>query len=87
MGLGALHEMGRRRLLPGADVSIIGFDDHAASRVVGLTTMAQPMTGMGRSAVVEVLRRVASPEAVPVDQTVPVSLVVRSSTGPAPNAR
>ncbi len=85
MALGALHELGRRRLQPGVDLSVVGFDDHQAARVVGLTTMAQPMTGMGRSAVVEVLRRVASPDAEPSDQMVAVTLVVRSSTGPAPH--
>lgn len=85
MALGALHELGRRRLRPGADVSVVGFDDHQAAEVVGLTTMAQPMTGMGRSAVVEILRRVTTPDAVPVEQAVDVSLVVRSSTGPAPH--
>jgi LacI family transcriptional regulator len=85
MALGALHELGRRRLQPGVDLSVVGFDDHQAARVVGLTTMAQPMTGMGRSAVVEVLRRVASPDAEPSGQMVAVSLLVRSSTGPAPH--
>ena len=87
MALGALHELGRRRLQPGVDLSVIGFDDHQAARVVGLTTMAQPMTRMGRDAVVEVLRRVASPDAEPSTQAVEVSLVERSSTGPAPRRR
>ena len=86
MGLGVLHELGRRRLQAGVDVSVVGFDDHAAARVVGLTTMAQPMAAMGRRAVREVLRRVATPEVQPVDQAVEVTLVVRSSTGPPPDA-
>lgn len=87
MGLGALYELGRRRLQAGLDVSVVGFDDHAAARVVGLTTLAQPMADLGRRAVREVLRRVATPAAPPVDQLVEVELIVRSSTGPPAEAR
>ena len=86
MGLGVLHEMGRRRLQTGVDVSVVGFDDHAAARVVGLTTMAQPMAAMGRSAVSEVVRRLGGPDTAPVDQLVEATLVVRSSTGPPTGA-
>lgn len=86
MGLGVLHELGRRRLQAGVDVSVIGFDDHAAAQVVGLTTMAQPMADMGRTAVREVLRRAAAPESQTVDREIEATLVVRSSTGPPAGA-
>jgi LacI family transcriptional regulator len=89
-----LTAIGALRMLRGAgrrvpeDVSVVGFDDIAAASWVGpaLTTICQPKGEMGRLAVeylVRVLDSGAS-EAVPEILRLPLSLIVRESTGPAP---
>jgi DNA-binding LacI/PurR family transcriptional regulator len=45
LGLGVLHALAERRLQPGADVGVVGFDDSAAAQVTwpGLTSVRQPL--------------------------------------------
>ena len=50
MAFGALIEMKRRGLEPGTDVSIMGVDDHAFSRVVDLTTISHGVAEHGIAA-------------------------------------
>ena len=70
--------------VPG-DVSVTGFDDSrvAGLAAVDLTTVRQDPGELGRRAVEAALRRVAESEAAPAETVTPVSLVVRSSTGPS----
>lgn len=67
------------------DVSIIGFDDipEAASASPPLTTMAQPLHDLGARALTMLIDLLHGDE-VPSHVELPASIVVRSSTGPAP---
>ena len=43
IALGAWTEITARRLVPGRDVAVVGFDDSSAAAAVGLTSVAQPL--------------------------------------------
>ena len=82
--LHALHEAGRR--VP-EDVSVVGFDGIALAEHLWppLTTVAQDFVQIGRSLVDLLMRQVREGEDLTgVHNTVPTQLVVRQSTGPAP---
>ncbi|HEY7736393.1 MAG TPA: LacI family DNA-binding transcriptional regulator [Candidatus Limnocylindrales bacterium] len=70
------------------DVSVVGFDDVDLAAYVDppLTTIAQSTAEMGRWAFERLARLLATPDGDGGDEVVrlPVRLVVRSSTGPAP---
>jgi DNA-binding LacI/PurR family transcriptional regulator len=87
MAFGALMELGARGLQPGADVSVIGVDDHDVSRVLGLTTIRQDVASQGAAAARSLVAVMASTP-VDVDPIVaPIELVVRSTTGPPRSRR
>jgi DNA-binding LacI/PurR family transcriptional regulator len=81
----ALREAGRR--IP-EDVSVVGFDDiqSAAFQNPGLTTVKQPLRQMGALAAETVLHRINAPaqQPYPKEITVEPELIIRGSTGPAP---
>ncbi len=80
LALGAWDAASERGLVPGRDLSISGFDDLPDSAFLGLTTVSQPIAEKGRLA-----GRLAMDPDYPQRQiTLPIQLVVRSSTGPAP---
>ncbi|MER6347112.1 LacI family DNA-binding transcriptional regulator [Streptomyces sp. NPDC001595] len=81
--LRALHEAGRR--VPD-DVSVVGYDDipEAAHLLPPLTTVRTDFAEIGRRALRLLLDRVDGVDEPRVDPVVPVELVVRRSTGPAP---
>ncbi|WP_227467386.1 LacI family DNA-binding transcriptional regulator [Nocardioides lijunqiniae] len=83
--LRALHEHGRR--VP-EDVSVVGFDDvpEAAYFWPGLTTVSQQFSELGRHAVDLTVRALAGERDAAVALVAP-ELVVRASTGPAPDRR
>ncbi|MFJ2114817.1 MULTISPECIES: LacI family DNA-binding transcriptional regulator [unclassified Streptomyces] len=86
MALGALrafHEAGRP--VPG-EVSVIGYDDipEAAHLLPPLTTVRTDFVDIGRRSVWLLLSRIDGPTGPPVEPVVPVELIVRDSTGPAP---
>ena len=90
-GLAAASELGLD--VPG-QLSVIGFDDHPVAAGLGLTTVRQNVVAKGRAAahlVRQLLARAgeggAGTDADPsrqADVLLPVELVVRQSTGPAP---
>lgn len=63
-------------------VSVCGFDDIPAAAPRGLTTVRQPITERGR----EIGRMLLDPVEPPRQVLMPVELVVRRSSGPAPGA-
>lgn len=80
LALGVWDAARDRGLTPGRDLSIVGFDDIPDAGFLGLTTVRQPIAEKGRLA-----GRLAMDPDYPERQvTLPIELVVRSSTGPAP---
>ncbi|MEU2265580.1 LacI family DNA-binding transcriptional regulator [Streptomyces olindensis] len=82
--LHALHESGRS--VPG-DVSVVGYDDipEAAHFLPPLTTVRTDFAEIGTRSLRLLLDRIDGPGERPrVDTLVPVDLVVRASSGPAP---
>lgn len=78
----ALTDAGKR--VP-HDCSVVGFDDipAAAFQTPRLTTIRQPLKGMGELAATLLLRKIAG-ETVPLQEKLAPVLVARESTGPAP---
>ncbi|MGX1128503.1 DNA-binding LacI/PurR family transcriptional regulator [Streptomyces glaucescens] len=83
--LRALHEAGRR--VPD-DVSVIGYDDipEAAHLLPPLTTVRTDFGEIGRRALRLLLDRIDGVAEPRIEPVVPVDLVVRRSTGPAPRS-
>jgi DNA-binding LacI/PurR family transcriptional regulator len=82
MAFGALRALWEQGLLVPRDVSLVGVDDHEVSKVLGLTTVAQPVAEHGATAARLLLERLADPEAAARDVLVPVELVIRATTAP-----
>jgi DNA-binding LacI/PurR family transcriptional regulator len=81
LALGVWDAATERGLVPGQDLSITGFDDLPDCAFLGITTVSQPIAEKGRLA-----GRLAMDPDYPQRQiTLPIHLVVRSSTGPAPH--
>lgn len=80
MALGVLDAVGDRGLVPGSDISVAGFDDIPDAARGDLTTVRQPILEKGRIAAELLL----DPDRTPRRITLPHELVVRGSTGPAP---
>lgn len=66
------------------DVSIVGYDDLKLSRFLGLTTVSQDGHNAGRLATTRLLERLNGPRQDRVDVQLPLEVVVRGSSGPAP---
>lgn len=95
MGAIALQEfMDLHRLRVPEDVSLVGFDNVSLAGLarISLTTIAQPLEDLARLGVERLVERIERDGRLPAAQqkphvvTVPVSLVVRGSSGPAPTA-
>ena len=80
LALGVLRALEQRRLIPGRDISVTGFDDIPLAEPSGLTTMQQPIRERGR-----LMGRMLLDPSYPETRVVlPTKLVVRASTGPVP---
>jgi LacI family transcriptional regulator len=96
MAIGAMRAVRSRGLRVPEDVSLVGFDDVAFAAYVepALTTLRQETAEMGRWAVATLTARIraergegetdAAAPAATESRVVPVQLVIRASTGPAP---
>jgi DNA-binding LacI/PurR family transcriptional regulator len=84
--VGALRAIRALNLRVPQDVAVVGFDDILLAAYLDppLTTVRQPMYEMGRQAMTMLLDLVGE-EAPPRLVTMPCALVIRSSTGPAPD--
>jgi LacI family transcriptional regulator len=72
------------------DVSVVGFDDiqSAAFQNPSLTTVRQPLYEMGRAAAEILLKRINRPGSELRDtHTLEPELMIRETTGPAPNGK
>jgi DNA-binding LacI/PurR family transcriptional regulator len=81
LALGALQVFANRGLSMPVDVSVCGFDDIPAAKAADLTTVHQPIRDKGQ----HVGRLLIDPEARPRQVLLPISLVTRATTGPAPS--
>ena len=87
MAIGALRAIRRRGRRVPADASVVGFDDVALAAYVDppLTTIAQRTDEMGQQAVARLIGdRRQRPDVLRRPIRLPVDLVVRESSGPAP---
>lgn len=90
MAIGLMKGLQQRGLNVPADVSVIGFDNIFASELVspGLTTVASPLTMLGEAAVRNIVTTLSGEVvATPKPASLPMRLIVRDSTGPAPRHR
>lgn len=80
---GVLHECRRRRLRVGRDLAVVGYDDVEWAGLLDppLTTVAQPLAELGRTAVRLLLDRIADPGRPPVTRRLPTTFMHRSSCG------
>lgn len=69
--------------VPG-DLSVVGFDDVEIASYVGLTTVRQPLFESGRRGGELLLRALAGKPFDAHSEQLPLELVVRGTTGPAP---
>jgi LacI family transcriptional regulator len=85
LALGALRSLRAHGLSCPQDMSVIGFNDmeFAEDFAPPLTTVRVPVVDMGTEAARLLLRNIESGTQEPITLTLPVSLIVRSSTGPA----
>ncbi len=85
--IGAIRALKDAGLSVPGDVSVVGFDDiqSAAYSTPSLTTVRQPLTEMGKRGAQVLLERIANREKqFPAEIVMAPELVVRESTGPAP---
>lgn len=80
--MSAARDAGLR--VPG-DISIIGFDDIELAEIVGLTTVRQPLADSGRLGVQRLLELLSGgDDADDGSEVLPLTIVTRRTTGPAP---
>jgi DNA-binding LacI/PurR family transcriptional regulator len=81
--LDAAAELGLQ--VPG-DLSVVGFDDIEAALTPGLTTVRQPLYESGRRGAEMLMSLIGGSPVGDASQELALELVVRRSTGPAPDA-
>jgi DNA-binding LacI/PurR family transcriptional regulator len=82
--LGVLEAAASLGLRVPDDVSVIGYDDVEAADYVGLTTIHQPLAETGEHAVRRLVALIEGQDRAPLREVLPVSLVVRRTTGARP---
>ncbi|WP_204115773.1 LacI family DNA-binding transcriptional regulator [Shimia biformata] len=89
VAIGACSGLTRMGLSPGKDISVVGFDDvqDAAIATPPLTTLAVSPYQLGRKLARVVLERITAPDMPTAVSLVPAELVIRETTGPAPERR
>ncbi len=87
LAAGVLDTLGGRGLRPGADVSVVGFDDSQVAQVVpgGLSSLRQPLDEVAAAVVDALEGLLGRPPREPARVLLPPTLILRGSTGPAPS--
>ncbi len=87
LAIGALRAIAERGLRVPEDISIASFDDIALASYVNppLTTVRMDAEELGRTSARLVFSRLVNPKLAPQNVHITGQLVIRSSTGPAPN--
>nr|WP_281386717.1 substrate-binding domain-containing protein [Jiangella mangrovi] len=83
VALGALAELRRRGVEVPGSMSVAGFDDDPVAETLGLTTVRHPFEESGRLALRTLRRMLAAPGTPIESQLLPLTLMPRSTTGPA----
>jgi LacI family transcriptional regulator len=85
LALGVLRSMRRHRLRCPEDISVVGFNDmpFAEEFSPGLTTVRVPLEEIGTESARLLVESIQNGKKDSVVVTLPVSLIVRGSTGPA----
>jgi DNA-binding LacI/PurR family transcriptional regulator len=79
MAFGVMKSVRKKGLRVPEDISVIGFDDHEFSEIMGLTTIAQQPRFLGQLAASQILAAIEKPESGLGKISVPTSLVIRQS--------
>lgn len=79
MAFGVIKSAQKKGLRIPEDLSIIGYDDHDFSSILGLTTIAQPAKFLGQLAASQIMAKIEKPESAISQMEVPTSLVLRTS--------
>lgn len=84
--LGVLDELIDRKLVPGRDVSVVGYDNSSVSRAPGTALTSVDLHGeeLGRAAARAAVARLEDPQSPVVSEVSEPELVARTSSGPAP---
>ena len=82
--IGALAALRDRGLRVPEDVSVVGYDGMRLLDSLDITTVAQPLAAMGRTAAELLTDRIAVPGGHQVHRRVETTLIPRGSSGPAP---
>ncbi|HZC04880.1 MAG TPA: LacI family DNA-binding transcriptional regulator [Ktedonobacterales bacterium] len=87
--LGAIHAINEASLRVPEDISVIGFNDlfHASHMTPSLTTVQVPHRAMGVRAAERLLSMIVDGVMPESPLLLPVTLIARQSTGPAPQRR
>jgi LacI family transcriptional regulator len=86
MAIGVLRTLAARSIRVPDDIAVVGFDDIYPATLCDppLTTVRQPMRGIGERACERLIERIADPALRPAVELLPTELVIRSSCGCRP---
>jgi LacI family transcriptional regulator len=86
MAIGVLRTLTARGIRVPDDVALVGFDDIYPATLCDppLTTVRQPIRGIGERACEQLIERIANPTLRPSVELLPTELVIRSSCGCPP---
>lgn len=87
LAIGVVAALGRAGVRTPEDVSVLGFDDQTLAGRLGLSTVAQPAALIAGEAAALALALAAGQEPAHRSVVVPTRLVLRRTTGPAPERR
>jgi DNA-binding LacI/PurR family transcriptional regulator len=79
MAFGVMRALKKKGLRVPEDMSVIGYDNHEFSNVVGLTTVAQPVQFLGQLVASQIMANIEKPNAKVSQISVPTVLEIRSS--------
>ena len=84
--LGCLEAIRKRGLHSPEDISVVGYDDIEVAAYLGLSTIHQPLYEAGLRSVELLLDTLERPNRTPVAVLLPVSLMIRNTSGPPKRA-